>query len=237
MATSEDNLLIVVPTYNEKENIEPLVQGVFSSLTNPHILFVDDGSPDGTADMVEETMKKNLGIHLIRRTRKMGLGTAYVQGFSFFLEKGYDLVFEMDADLSHDPCDLPRFVKASKEFDLVIGSRYIPGGGTRNWGRVRRAVSVLGNAYSRTILGCPFSDLTSGFRCYRRRALESIDLKDIHSEGYAFQIEMAYRIWKKGLRIGEIPIIFSERKGGRSKMSPGIFIEAIFGVWRMKLTI
>ena len=237
MATSEEKILIVVPTYNEKENIEPLVRGIFSSLKNPNVLFIDDGSPDGTAEKVEKTMRKNPGINLVRRNRKMGLGTAYVQGFSFFLENSFDLVFEMDADLSHDPRDLPRFVRVSREFDLVIGSRYIPDGGTPNWGRARRAVSVLGNTYARTILGCPFSDLTSGFRCYRRRSLESIDLKDIHSEGYAFQIEMAYRIWKKGLRIGEIPIIFSERKGGSSKMSIGIIIEAIFGVWRMKLTI
>jgi len=236
MDTSGNKILIVVPTYNERENIGPLVKGIYSSLGDPHILFIDDASPDGTGDLVEEMARKDPRNHLIRRPGKMGLGTAYIRGFSFFLDKGYDLCFEMDADLSHNPRDLPRFTAMMKEFDLVIGTRYIPGGETPNWGIMRKVISRGGNAYAKAILGIPFTDFTSGFRCYRRRALEAVDLRTVRSEGYAFQIEMAYKIWKKGFRIGELPIVFNDRRVGESKMSWGIFFEAAWEVLRLRLT-
>lgn len=236
MGTSESKVLVIVPTYNEGENVRPLTAGILSHLENPHILFIDDSSPDGTGEAERKLSTENPRVHVMSRPRKMGLGTAYIRGFSFALEGGYDIVFEMDADLSHDPAELPRFVGMTKEFDLVIGSRYIPGGGTTKWGWMREAVSRGGNAYARAILGCPLTDLTSGYRCYTRRALEAIDLTSIRAEGYAFQIEMAYRIWRKGLRVGELPIVFSDRERGKSKMSWGIFFEAVLGVWRMRLT-
>jgi len=237
MDTSGNKILIVVPTYNERENIGPLIEGIFSSLNDPHILFIDDGSPDGTGSLVEEMAGKDPRLHIIHRPEKMGLGTAYVRGFSFFLDRGYDLCFEMDADLSHDPKDLPRFLGVIKEFDLVIGSRYIQGGETQNWGVIRKAVSRGGNTYARVILGIPFTDITSGFRCFRRRALQAIELGTIRSKGYAFHIEMAYRIWKKGFRIEELPIVFNDRLVGKSKMSWRIFFEAVWEVWRLKFTI
>ncbi len=237
MGSADNRVLIVVPTYNERENIGPLASGVFAVLPGAHLLVIDDGSPDGTGDLVEAMGRTDPRVRLIRRPGKMGLGTAYVRGFEYFLAEGFDLVCEMDADLSHDPRDLPRFVDKAAEWDLTVGSRYVPGGGARNWGRMRRMISRGGNAYARAVLGCPFTDMTSGFRCYRRRALEALTLSDVRSEGYAFQIEMVYRLWRKGFRIGEIPIMFSERKRGQSKMSWGIFMEAVTGVWRMRAAI
>ncbi|VAX15575.1 Dolichol-phosphate mannosyltransferase in lipid-linked oligosaccharide synthesis cluster [hydrothermal vent metagenome] len=228
--------LVIIPTYNEIENIEPLIHKIHGVLPEISILVIDDNSCDGTAEMVEKIKSSDSRVDLIRRPEKLGLGTAYITGFKYAIEKGYDFIFEMDGDFSHDPVYLPAFLTAAKEADLVIGSRYIPGGGVVNWSFFRRLISIGGSIYSRLILSMPYKDLTGGFKCFRREALMAIPLDDVFSEGYSFQIEMTYRAHKKGMRIREIPIIFKERVGGKSKMSKKIFIEAIFRVWQIKLT-
>jgi dolichol-phosphate mannosyltransferase len=228
--------LIIIPTYNEIENIEPLIGMIHSVVPEVNILVIDDNSRDGTAETVKKIISANSKVDLIERPGKLGLGTAYIAGFKYAIEKGYDFIFEMDGDFSHDPSHLPEFLEAAKEADLVIGSRYIPGGGVVNWSFFRKLISIGGSIYSRIILSLPYKDLTGGFKCFRRETLEAIPLDDIFSEGYSFQIEMTYRVHKKGLRIKEIPIIFKERVGGKSKMSKKIFIEAIFRVWQIRMT-
>lgn len=227
--------LVVVPTYNECENIVNVLPRV---LENPRlsILVVDDGSPDGTGDIVAAALENDPRVHLLRRAGKQGLGSAYRLGFHYALDRGAQFIFEMDADFSHDPRYLPDLLHAAEtKYDLVIGSRYVAGGGTTDWGLVRRFISRGGNIYARTILGMRVADLTGGFRCYRRRALESIELNKVRSNGYSFQIEMAYRVRQAGLRVGEVPIIFPDRRVGASKMSKNIVGEALINVVKLRL--
>lgn len=228
--------LVISPTYNEVENIDRLIQKLLE--TEVDILFVDDASEDGTGEKIKEWSKKSDRIHLIERPVKLGLGTAYVSGFKWALERDYQYIFEMDADLSHDPAEIPRFLKKCEEgYDLVIGSRYTHGTiSVVGWDFRRLLLSKFANKYATVILGLNFlTDVTSGYRCYRRSVLEKIELESIKSNGYAFQIEMAYRAYKKGFRIGEIPIIFYERNSGSSKMNKKIVHEAAIMVWRLRL--
>ena len=227
--------LVIIPTYNECENIPLLLPRV---LEQPQlsVLVVDDGSPDGTGDLVAAQVDGNPRVHLLRRAGKQGLGTAYVAGFRYALAGGADYVFEMDADFSHDPRYLLDLLHAAEtSYDLVIGSRYVPGGGTTDWGLGRQLISRGGNLYARLILGLPLADMTGGYRCYRRRALEAIRLDRIRSNGYSFEIEMAYRVHQAGLRVGEVPIIFPDRRVGASKMSKNIVFEALLNVVKLRL--
>lgn len=229
--------LIIIPTYNEKENIAELIPRIFETLPATHILVVDDNSPDGTGDIVAgliQTIYPNR-LNILRRAGKLGLGTAYIAGFKWALERDYELIFEMDADFSHDPKYLPAFISMAASKDLVLGSRYVPGGGVRNWGMIRQFISRGGSFYARTILGLSIRDLTGGFKCFRRKVLETIGLDQIKSNGYSFQIEMTYRAACKGYKIGETPIVFEDRTAGKSKMSRKIFLEAITMVWRLRL--
>jgi dolichol-phosphate mannosyltransferase len=227
--------LVVIPTYNERENIPLLLPRVLE-YPELSVLVVDDGSPDGTGDFVVAELPSNERVHLLRRAGKQGLGTAYVAGFRYALERGADYVFEMDADFSHAPRYLPDLLHAAETaYDLVIGSRYVPGGGTTDWGLARQLISRGGNIYARLILGLPLSDMTGGYRCYRRTALEAINLDRIRSNGYSFQIEMAYRVHQAGLRIGEVPIMFPDRRVGASKMSKNIVWEALANVVKLRL--
>ncbi len=227
--------LVVVPTYNEIENINQLLPQILA-YPRLSVLVVDDGSPDGTGDAVAAVMASEPRVHLLRRAGKQGLGTAYVAGFRYALDRGADYIFEMDADFSHDPSYLKDLHHAAEStYDLVIGSRYVPGGGTTDWGMGRRFISQGGNVYARLILGMRVADLTGGFRCYRRRALEALNLASVRSNGYSFQIEMAYRVHKAGMRIGEVPIIFPDRRVGASKMSKNIVVEALVNVVKLRL--
>lgn len=227
--------LVVIPTYRERENISQLVPAIMGH-PDFEVLVVDDGSPDGTADAVRDLAATFAGrVHLMERAGKLGLGTAYIAGFTWALERDYTHIFEMDADFSHHPSTLPRLLQASRQADLVIGSRYVTGGRTVNWSPVRKLISRGGSLYSRTVLGVPVRDLTGGFKCFRRHVLESIDLASITSTGYAFQIELTYRTSLLGFRIVEIPITFSERRHGESKMSGGIFFEAMARVVQLRL--
>lgn len=229
--------LIIIPTYNERQNIEPLFETIFTVSNDVHILVVDDNSPDKTYELVEELQQSRYldKVFLIKRTGKLGLGTAYVAGFKWALSHGYDYIMEMDADFSHDPVYINDFLREIKIADLVIGSRYVPGGGVVNWGVGRKFISRGGSLYSRTILGLPLHDITGGYKCFRREVLENINLDSIKSNGYSFQVEMNYRTYLKGFRIKEIPIIFEDRRVGQSKMSRRIFLEAILMVWRLRL--
>jgi len=217
--------LIIIPTYNELDNLRPLLNVIFTYAPKTDILIVDDNSPDGTGDLADEIHDRNAQVHVLHRPGKQGLGTAYVAGFKYSIEHGYDAAFEMDADFSHDPRYLPDFLKAIEDADLVIGSRYIPGGDTPNWSLLRRFISGGGNIFARFMLGIPVHDCTAGYRCYRREVLEHIDLDTIQSQGYAFQIELAYRVMKHGFKIVETPIVFQDRRVGKSKMSRKIVIE------------
>ena len=228
--------LIIIPTYNEVENLRPLLQEIFSSVPETDILIVDDNSPDGTGKLADEIHAENSQVHVLHRPGKLGLGTAYIAGFKYAVEHGYDVAFEMDADFSHDPSYLPDFLKAIKNADLVIGSRYIPGGGTPNWSPLRRLISGSGNIFARFMLNIPVRDCTAGFRCYRRQVLESIDLDTVQSQGYAFQVEMVYRVLLQGFKIVETPIIFKDRRVGKSKMSRKIVIEAFTYVIRSRFS-
>ncbi len=233
--TAKSDCTVVVPTYNEHDTIEALIEQV---LAHPRfrILVVDDSSPDGTGQLVADLAETEPRLGLLSRPGKQGLGTAYLAGFRRALDEGAAFIFEMDADFSHDPCYLPRLQEAAeKYYDLVLGSRYVPGGGTTDWGLFRKLISRGGNVYTRLILGLPVADATGGFRCYRRAVLEQIDLDAVRSNGYSFQIEMAYRTWKAGFRVGEIPIIFPDRRVGKSKMSRRIVVEALFTVWKLRL--
>ena len=230
--------LIIIPTYNEKENIEKIILKVFSLDIDFDILIVDDGSPDGTADIVkkiQKTYSKNL--HIVERTGKLGLGTAYIYGFKWALKNNYDYIFEMDADFSHDPDDLIRLYKACHEEkgDVAIGSRYIKGVNIVNWPMSRLLMSFFASKYVKIITGMPIQDSTAGFKCYRRSVLEKINLEKIQFVGYAFQIEMKFTAWKYGFNVVEVPVIFTDRQEGASKMSGGIFFEAFFGVMQMKI--
>jgi len=232
----QQHVLVVIPTYNEAGNIDMLLDRLFGlNIPTLHVLIVDDNSPDGTAERVAQRSRHEPRLHLIHREKKMGLGTAYVAGFKFALQNGFDLIFEMDADLSHNPEDIPRFLSKSDEFDLVIGSRYLTGVNVTNWPLSRLLLSLFANAYTRIITRMPIHDCTSGFKCFHRRVLEAITLDNIVSNGYAFQIELHYKAWRKGFRICEIPIVFTERLAGKSKMSRRIQLEAAKMVWRLKL--
>lgn len=227
--------LVIIPTYNEKENIADILGHVFGLEPAFHVLVVDDGSPDGTAAIVKGQQQRWPDrLHLIERSGKLGLGTAYITGFKWALAKGYDFIFEMDADFSHDPKYLQPMIDASEKADMVIGSRYVEGGGTVDWGLSRRLISRGGGLYARTILGLPIQDLTAGFVCYRRETLEQIQLGEVFSTGYCFQIELKYRVHRAGLRLLEIPIVFPDRVAGVSKMSAEIAREALVQVLRLK---
>ena len=226
--------LIIIPTYNELDNLRPLLNEIFTYAPETDILIVDDNSPDGTGDLADEIHDQNARVHVLHRPGKQGLGTAYVAGFKYSIEHGYDAAFEMDADFSHDPKYLPDFLKAIDNADLVIGSRYIPGGATPNWTLLRRFISGGGNIFARFMLGIPVQDCTAGYRCYRRRVLETIDLDTIESQGYAFQVELAYRVMKHGFKIVETPITFMDRRVGKSKMSKKIVFEAFSFVTRTR---
>jgi dolichol-phosphate mannosyltransferase len=231
-----EHALVIVPTYNERENIERLIRAVLAKDPRLEILVVDDGSPDGTAEIVEALAAETQRVHILKRPRKMGLGTAYIAGFKWALEHHHDYIFEMDADFSHDPAHLPEFLRAIETADLVLGSRYREGKVTVvNWPISRLLLSYYANVYARVVTGLPLWDATGGFKCYRRAVLEAIDLDDVRSNGYAFQIEMSFRIWKKNFRIVEIPIVFVDRTEGTSKMSKSIVREAIWMVWRLRL--
>ena len=225
--------LVIVPTYNERESIPEVARRLFDAAGDRvDLLVIDDGSPDGTAELVRQIASGPHDVHLIERSGKQGLGSAYRTGFAWALERGYWAALEMDADLSHDPADVPRLLDALEHADLVIGSRYVPGGGTRNWGIVRRLLSRFGNVYARAWLGFPVRDSTAGFRAYRTAWLAELDLDSIASEGYAFQVEMTFRTHRAGKRIVEVPITFVERAMGRSKMSRRIVVEALARIAR-----
>jgi dolichol-phosphate mannosyltransferase len=227
--------LVIVPTYDERKNLQPLVQQILTQSERLEVLVIDDASPDGTGEIAEALANGNERVHVIHRPGKLGLGTAYIDGFRFALEHNYQLVFEMDADFSHDPRHLPEFLELADYFDVVIGSRYTRGVTVVNWPMGRLLLSWLANAYARTVTGLPLNDLTSGFKCYRRKVLETIDLDRIHSTGYAFQIETVFRADRAGFRLVEIPIVFVDRNVGSSKMDRSIVWEAIWMVWRMRL--
>jgi dolichol-phosphate mannosyltransferase len=227
--------LVIIPTFNEADNIPRLVPVVLGLGEHFHVLVVDDNSPDGTAGLVKEMQKSEPRVHLIERAGKMGLGTAYVAGFKYALANDFEFVFEMDADFSHDPQMLPKLLEKAQTHDLVIGSRYIQGVNVVNWPLRRLILSYGANLYTRIITGMPVRDATGGFKCFRRKVLESINLDAIHSNGYSFQIEMNFLTWKKGFRLVEIPIIFVDRRIGESKMSKKIIYEAVWMVWILKL--
>lgn len=226
--------IIVIPTYNEAENIENLINKLHSIVPETHILVVDDSSPDGTAAIVDKIKQNDDRVHLIVRAKKMGLGTAYCHGFKYCLEKGFDAIFEMDADFSHDPNEIPNFLREIESNDLIIGSRYITGVNVINWPLRRLILSYGANLYTRIITGMPVKDATGGFKCFRAGKLKEIDLDSIKSNGYGFQIEMNYRMWRNGAKIKEIPIIFVDRRSGVSKMNKSIIYEAVFLVWKLK---
>jgi dolichol-phosphate mannosyltransferase len=230
-----ERALVIVPTYNERDNIERLIAAALVQDARLDILVVDDGSPDGTGELADALAARNPRVHVLHRAGKMGLGTAYVAGFRWALERDYAFVFEMDADFSHDPTHLPQFLKAIEGADLVLGSRYNRGRVTVvNWPMSRLILSYAANLYARFVTGMPLDDSTGGFKAFRRSVLEAIDLDAIRSNGYAFQIEMSFRAWKRGFRIAEIPITFVDRTEGESKMSPRIVREAVWMVWRLR---
>lgn len=233
----EEKTLIVIPTYNERDNILVLTERVFEQLPKAaHVLIVDDASPDGTGELADELSRMDPRIRVIHRTGKLGLGTAYIAGFRYGLARDYAYFIEMDADFSHDPKYLPLLLERAKQgADLVLGSRYVQGGGTRNWGLMRKLISRGGSIYARTILGVRVRDLTGGFKCFRRQVLETLNFDSIRSEGYSFQIEMTYRTLREGFQVAEIPICFVDRRVGQSKMSRAIFLEAIWIVWMLRL--
>jgi dolichol-phosphate mannosyltransferase len=230
-----ERALVIVPTYNECENIARLIEAILDRDPRLEVLVVDDGSPDGTGNIVANIGATNPRVHLLRREKKMGLGTAYIAGFRWSLERHYEYTFEMDADFSHDPGHLPQFLRAIETADLVLGSRYRDGKVTVvNWPIKRLLLSYFANVYARIVTGLPVWDATGGFKVYRRAVLEAIDLSRVRSNGYAFQIEMSFRAWKKAFRITEIPIVFVDRTEGTSKMSKAIVREAVWMVWRLR---
>jgi dolichol-phosphate mannosyltransferase len=230
---------LILPTYNEAENIEPLVRAVLPQLESaglPHtVLIVDDSSPDGTGQIAERLAAEIEPVRVLHRERKEGLGRAYLAGFEVALAEGADLVLEMDSDFSHDPSDLPRLIEGAQEADLVLGSRYVEGGGVEDWGLVRRALSRGGSWYARAVLRVPVRDLTGGFKCFRREVLETLRLREIHADGYGFQIELTYRAIQAGFKVLEVPIKFRERRVGSSKMTARIALEAVWKVPALRL--
>ena len=229
--------MVCLPTYNERENLESMVSALAEVLpAESRILVIDDNSPDGTGEIADRLAAEQESVEVLHRPRKEGLGPAYLAGFRRALELGADLVLEMDCDFSHDPADVPRLAAAAAEVDLVLGSRYVPGGGTKNWGRIRRLISRGGSLYAQVLLGVSVRDLTGGFKCYRRAVFEAIDLDAIESKGYAFQIETTYRALRAGFRVVEVPIVFADREVGGSKMSNAIVLEAIWKVPALRLS-
>lgn len=237
--------LIIIPTYNEIQNLKGLTEAVFQVVDSKaqlygvkevNVLIVDDNSPDGTGKLADELAKKDPRLSVLHRTEKNGLGKAYVAGFAWALDRGYDAICEMDADFSHNPAYLPEFWRLLKDHDVVMGSRYVPGGGVRNWGVTRQFISRGGSVYARAILGMPVNDMTGGYNAWRREVLESVDISTLRSEGYAFQIELKWRAWKKGFKLAEFPILFEDRTAGKSKMSKRIVVEAMMRVASMKLS-
>lgn len=226
--------IVIIPTYNERKNIQLLISDLLKFYPEIHVLVVDDNSPDGTGEYVKSLSEKDERIHVIQREGKMGLGTAYVAGFKYMLKNGYDLAVQMDADYSHDPKEIKTFLKLADEYDLVIGSRYVQGVNVINWPISRLFLSYFANIYTKIITGLPVKDSTGGFKCFRKEVLESIDLDKINSNGYSFQIEMNFKAWKNGFKIIETPIIFTDRVEGTSKMSRKIVYEAVFMVWKLR---
>jgi dolichol-phosphate mannosyltransferase len=225
--------LVCIPTYNERENLPSIVEELLR-VAPVDILIIDDNSPDGTGAVADGLAEKSSRVHVLHRPGKQGLGRAYIAGFKWALHRHYKYVFEMDADFSHQPRYVPEFLRAIKEVDLVLGSRYVDGGGTENWSKARQVISQGGSLYARTLLSLPFHDLTGGFKCFRREVLEALDLDSVECEGYAFQIELTYRAYRLGFRVKEVPIVFYERVAGRSKMSKKIFLEAVLKVASMR---
>jgi len=230
---------LILPTYNEAENIEPLVRAALPQLASAGlehtVLVVDDNSPDGTGAIAARLAEELGPVRALHRPHKQGLGRAYLAGFGVALAEGADLILEMDSDFSHDPADVPRLLAATGAADLVLGSRYVPGGGVQDWGTIRRALSRGGSAYARLLLGVPVRDLTGGFKCFHRRVLETIDLDGVHADGYGFQIELTYRAVQAGFTVAEVPITFRERRVGRSKMTARIALEAVWKVPALRL--
>ena len=230
------NSLVIIPTYNERENVAAVIKKLNSLNTGVDILIVDDNSPDGTAEIIKGLQKECKNLSLLKRSGKLGLGTAYIKGFNWALERGYQYILEMDADLSHNPDDVPRLIKECKKgYDLVIGSRYCDGVNVINWPIKRLLLSYSANKYTRIVTGLPIKDATAGFKCFNRKVLEDVNFNRVKSSGYSFQIEMNFRVWKKGYSLKEIPIIFEERSEGKSKMSKNIVFEAVFMVWKLKI--
>ena len=231
-----NDTLVIIPTYNECQNVLKMAQAVLDAAPDADVLFVDDNSPDGTGAVIDQMIISEPHIHVLHRQGKNGLGRAYIAGFKWALERDYDRICEMDADFSHNPKDVPKLLEAADEGDLVLGSRYIGGVRVINWPLSRLILSRGAGVYVKLITGLPFSDPTGGFKCFHRKVLEAIDLDQIKSNGYSFQIEMTHRAWMLGFRIGEVPIVFEERLIGESKMSKKIIFEALFEVWRLFFT-
>ena len=227
--------MVVIPTYNERDNIERLTEEILGSGLDVHILIVDDNSPDGTGEIADDLAKRHSAVHVIHREDKLGLGSAYVTGFGYALDAGADYVIQMDADFSHDPAMIPEFLKMAEEADVVVGSRYLNGVSVVNWPIRRLILSYLANIYTRAVTGLRISDCTGGYKCFNRKVLEAIDLGSISSDGYSFQIEMNFRCTEKGFKMVEIPIIFIDRHAGSSKMSKKIVREAVLMVWKLRI--
>lgn len=227
--------VIIIPTYNEAENIEKMVSALLNEYKDLSLLIIDDGSPDGTANLVKKMQVTYPNLHLIERGKKLGIGTAYITGFKWALKNGFDFIFEMDCDFSHSPQDIPRLLEAAQSSDLVIGSRYIDGISIVNWPMKRLLLSYCASIYTRFLTGINIKDTTGGFKCFTKKALESLAFDKIISNGYSFQLEVNYKIWAKGLKIKEVPIIFYERRNGQSKMDKSIVFEALFAVFSLRL--
>jgi dolichol-phosphate mannosyltransferase len=234
--TAPRRALVCLPTYDERENLGPMAEAILRAAPGVEILVIDDASPDGTGELADQIAAREPRVHVLHRKGKEGLGKAYLAGFAWALERGYGLVLEMDCDFSHDPAHLPALLAAAGEADLVLGSRYVPGGGTRNWGLFRRLLSRGGSLYARTILGLSVRDLTGGFKCFRREVLEGIDLASVSCTGYAFQIELTWRAVRRGFTVREVPIVFTDRRVGHSKMSRRIVLEALRKVWSIRFS-
>jgi dolichol-phosphate mannosyltransferase len=233
LALCMNSTLVVVPTYNERENLPPLVQRLLALPVGVNLLVVDDNSPDGTGKLADELAAKHPSIHVLHRSEKSGLGRAYIAGFKWALEQGYEFIFELDGDLSHNPDDIPMFLAAAKDTDLVLGSRYLNGIRIINWPLSRLMLSKCAATYVQVVTGMPFTDPTGGYKCFRRRALQALNLEAVTSNGYSFQIEMTHKLWRQGMKIVEVPIIFTDRFQGRSKMTGHIIREALVMVWRL----
>ncbi|HEX7487891.1 MAG TPA: polyprenol monophosphomannose synthase [Anaeromyxobacteraceae bacterium] len=231
---SPNRALVCLPTYDERDNLEPITRAILAATPEVDVLVIDDSSPDGTGELADRLAAAEPRVHVLHRAAKQGLGKAYLAGFAWALQRGYPLVLEMDADFSHNPKYLPHMLELAREADLVLGSRNVKGGGTVNWGLGRKLLSRGGSFYARTILGLRVRDLTGGFKCFRREVLEAIDLGSVECSGYAFQIELTYRTVKKGFRVVELPIVFEDRRVGHSKMSRRIVLEAVSKVWSIR---